>query len=156
VWLTYPTWKRRLNELQAEQIARAGVRATRGAVRDALTVFDENAALLQAPNALIDALRARDWHTAFLTQRDLWSEARLTLFGHALLEKLVQPRKAITAHVWVIPDSVDSAVLAQRQLTNERLAAKPFLPLPVLGVPHWWPGNEDAGFYADTAVFRRP
>ncbi|MFN7122209.1 MAG: DUF3025 domain-containing protein, partial [Hydrogenophaga sp.] len=33
---------------------------------------------------------------------------------------------------------------------------KPFTPLPVLGVPGWWPANEDAGFYADASVFRAP
>ncbi|HBZ06685.1 MAG TPA: DUF3025 domain-containing protein, partial [Massilia sp.] len=28
-----------------------------------------------------------------------------------------------------------------------------FTPLPVLGVPGWWP-EQDAAFYADTSVFR--
>jgi hypothetical protein len=36
----------------------------------------------------------------------------------------------------------------------ERLSAKPFLPLPVLGVPGWWPDNESPDFYEDVAVFR--
>ena len=154
VWLAMPAWKRRLNELQAAQIALSGVAATRGAVRDALTLFDENAALLQAPQALVDALRCRDWATLFVTRRALWADARLTLFGHALLEKLDSPRKAITAHVWVLSESADASL--PDLLTPERLAARPFLPLPVLGVPGWWPDNEDAGFYADAAVFRRP
>ena len=39
-------------------------------------------------------------------------------------------------------------------LTADRLAAKPFAPLPLLGVPGWWAGNEDAGFYDDAQVFR--
>lgn len=154
MWLTFPAWKRRLNELQARQIALGGVAGTRGAVRDALTLFDENAALLQAPPTLIDALQARDWHTLFVTRRALWAQARITLFGHALLEKLTRPRKAITAHVWVVPESADLS--SPRSLTLDRLAARPFLPMPVLGVPTWWPGNEATGFYADTAVFRRP
>ena len=34
------------------------------------------------------------------------------------------------------------------------LASKPFLPLPVLGIPEWWSENEDASFYTDTQVFR--
>ncbi|MDP3822609.1 MAG: DUF3025 domain-containing protein [Burkholderiales bacterium] len=157
VWLAFPAWKRRLNELQAGQITHAGVAGTRGAVRDALTLFDENAALLQAPPELIAALRARDWHTLFVTRREVWAQARITLFGHALLEKLNAPRKAITAHVWLLPEGVDLAsTQAVQQLTPERLADKPFLPLPVLGVPSWWPANEDAAFYADPAVFRRP
>jgi Protein of unknown function (DUF3025) len=154
VWLALPAWKRRLNELQAGQLAQRGVATTRGAVRDALTLFDENAALLQAPQALVDALRSRDWATLFVARRALWADARLTLFGHALLEKLNSPRKAITAHVWLLPESADVAL--PDLLTPERLAARPFLPLPVLGVPGWWPGNEDAAFYADTSVFRRP
>jgi hypothetical protein len=39
-------------------------------------------------------------------------------------------------------------------LTPQQLAAKPHLPLPVLGVPGWWPDNEQAGFYDDRSVFR--
>ena len=154
MWLVLPAWKRRLNELQAGQIAQRGVAASRGAVRDALTLFDENAALLQAPQGLIDALRSRDWVALFVAHRALWADARLTLFGHALLEKLTCPRKPITAHVWVLPVSAD--VSLPDLLTPERLAARAFLPLPVLGVPGWWPANEDAAFYADPSVFRRP
>ena len=91
---------------------------------------------------------------SFVTRRALWAEARLVLFGHALMEKLDSPRKSITAHVWVLPESADASL--PDLLTPERLAVRPFLPLPVLGVPGWWPGNGDAAFYADTAVFRRP
>ena len=29
-----------------------------------------------------------------------------------------------------------------------------FSPLPVLGVPGWWGGNEEEGFYENTAHFR--
>ncbi len=156
VWLCLPAWKRRLNELQAGQIASAGVGGSRGAVRDALTLFDENAALLQAPQDLVDALRARDWPALFVSRRALWAQARITLFGHALLEKLTQPRKAITAHVWLLPEGADLAsAQALRQLSAERLADKPFLPLPVLGVPTWWPANEDPAYYDDLQVFRR-
>jgi len=32
---------------------------------------------------------------------------------------------------------------------------RPFVPLPVLGVPGWWPANDDLAFYDDPAVFRR-
>ena len=154
VWLRFPALKRRLNQLQAKQIALAGIGATRGAVRDALTLFDENAALWQAPTVLVDALRQRDWQALFITHRHAWRDARLTLFGHALMEKLTQPRKAIAAHVWVVPEDEDAQVLLVETLTPERLAAKPHLPLPVLGVPGWWRENEADGFYDDASVFR--
>jgi len=158
-WVFFPQTKRRLNELQAAQIAADGVRPVRGPVRDAITVFDENAALLQAPDALWEALAARDWAQLFIAQRPLWAQARLTLFGHALLEKLVLPRKAITAHVYRVPLDVEPASLdawLAQDLQAPRLAAKPFVPLPVLGVPGWWPPNEAPVFYADAQVFRPP
>ena len=100
-WLQLPLAKRRLNELQAGEIARAGVGGVRGPVRDAITVFDENGALLDAPPAIWEALLARDWLRLFIDLRPLWAQARIVVFGHALLEKLAEPRKDITAHVWV-------------------------------------------------------
>ena len=160
VWLRFPRAKRRLNELQAGQIARAGIGATRGPLRDALTLFDENGALLDAPPALWEALRARDWQRLFVTRRALWREARLLLFGHALLEKLVAPRKAATAHVLLAPGAspslgLDDAAIAAA-LDPAWLATKPFVPLQVLGVPGWWAANQAPGFYDDPFVFRRP
>ena len=161
IWLRFPLTKRRLNQLQAEQIAQAGVGQSRGSVRDALTLFDENAALLQAPDAIWRALVAREWQRLFIDLRPLWPQARLVLFGHALLEKLVAPYKSITAHVYhePIPCALGAdlagwdAWLADRLNAGE-LASKPFTPLPVLGVPGWWPANEDPAFYADATVFR--
>lgn len=162
VWFAFPHAKRRLNTLQAGEIANAGVQATRGALRDAIAVFDENGALLQAPAELLQALARRDWQALFVAQRALWRDARLVLFGHALLEKLVRPRKAICAHVLPLApdarepahdaDALDAALAAR--LDRAVLIGKPFLPLPVLGVPGWWAPNDDPAFYDDAAVFR--
>ena len=163
-WLQFPQTKKRINQLQTEQIALLGSVAKRGPVRDALTVFDENAAFLFAPRELWQALVDKDWQRLFVTLRPLWTEAKLVLFGHALLEKLVNPRKAITAHVYVcnlIADFseenlsyIDAFIAAD--LTAEKLATKPFAPLPVLGVPGWCEANEEASFYSDESVFRKP
>ena len=160
VWLQFPHTKRRLNHLQAQAIAADGVQAVRGPLRDALTVFDENGAVLSAPPALWAALRARDWQALFVDLRPLWREARLVLFGHALLEKLVSPRKPMVAHVYQASAAINSIVgldawLAQAVQPGPS-AAKPFTPLPVLGVPGWWPANEVPGFYGDAQVFRPP
>ncbi|HQS33200.1 DUF3025 domain-containing protein [Polaromonas sp.] len=160
-WITFPQTKKKLNQLQAAEIAKAGVQPLRGPVRDALTVFDENAAFLIAPQPLWDALLARDWKMLFITLRPLWKDAQLVLFGHALLEKLVYPRKAITAHVYRAQSAMnsiaslgdlDASVAAG--LSAGGLAAKPFTPLPVLGVPGWWLENENFSFYEDSTVFR--
>jgi len=138
--------------MQAAEIARQGVSDRRGPIRDALTLFDENGAILCAPSTLIEALRCRNWSSLFVTHREAWHSAQLVIFGHALLEKLLQPRKAITAHVWPIDALTDGAIAAS--VTRERLATKTFLPMPVLGVPQWWNENSDPRFYNDATVFR--
>jgi hypothetical protein len=171
VWLTFPRIKLQLNALQAAQIALAGVGKSRGAARDGATIFDENAALLVvregfAGQALVDALRGHRWSEALFERRDAFGpDAQVWPFGHALMEKLVAPRKAITAHTRVV--LADDAFFAMPQdarrewidihvaaaLAAEGLSTACFTPLPVLGVPGWWEG-QDGTFYADTGVFR--
>ena len=171
VWLTFPRIKRQLNALQAAQIAVAGVGKSRGPARDGATIFDENSALLvvrddAAGHALVEALRAHRWSEALFERRGQFgASAQVWLFGHALMEKLVAPRKAITAHTRVVlADAIYFALTpaAQRawldevvaaQLAAEGLDTSCFTPLPVLGVPLWWEGQDEA-FYQDTSVFR--
>ena len=157
-WLTFPQTKKNLNRLQAEQLAIDGVQPTRGPVRDALTLFDENAAFFLAPQPLWDALIARDWQRLFIELRPMWQDAQLVLFGHALLEKLATPRKPITAHVYLARPATNSIAFLDAwiagDITAQKLASKPFVPLPVLGVPGWWGDNERLSFYEDILVFR--
>lgn len=159
VWYRFAQTKARLNALQAAAIAAQGVGAARGPLRDALTLFDENGAILLAPDALWQALRARQWTRLFVELRPLWADAQLVVLGHALLEKLARPRKPITAHVFCPPgggpfaDNSDLAIA--HALDAAHLARKPFTPLPVLGVPGWSLENEHFSFYDDPCVFRR-
>ena len=157
-WLQLPRTKLRLNALQAAEIERDGIGARRGPVRDAITVFDENGMLLQAPPPLWEALRARAWRRLFVDLRPLWRQARVLIVGHAMLEKLAAPRKDMTAHVWEADADLSSVEAADAWLAAQcgpdRLAAKPFAPLPVLGIPGWWAENENFSFYDDSVVFR--
>lgn len=171
VWQTFPLIKRALNTLQAAQIAQAGVGKSRGPARDAATIFDENAALLvvrdiQEGRSLVDDLRAHRWLAALYDQRGLFGrDVEVWLFGHALMEKLVAPRKAITAHTRVVFAGDDYFALARdarrawldremaASLAREDLTPAGFTPLQVLGIPGWWPG-QDPDFYLDTTVFR--
>lgn len=157
-WQAFPQAKRRLNQLQAAEIARAGVGGVRGPVRDAITLLDENGACLYAPEALWQALADRQWQRLFCDLRPLWQAAQLLVFGHALLEKLVHPYKSITAHVWRAAEPLTSLSVVDDHLAAvfdpAWLAHKPFVPLPVLGVPGWWPANEAPSFYDDATVFR--
>lgn len=175
VWLAYPRIKIRLNALHAAELENAiaaqdahtpNARAGRGRTRDAATIFDENAALMMTSDAaLITALRAHDWRELFLSRRDRFGAAcELRLFGHALMEKLVSPYKAITAHV--LPLVVDAGFFEMPERDRRKwiditiahqlepgLAMTDFTPLPVLGMPGWWQ-EQDEAFYADATVFR--
>lgn len=154
-WRKFPRAKSRLNALHAAHIREHGIAGERGPVRDAATLFDENGALLQAPEAIWEALQQRDWQRMFVDLRASWADAQLTVFGHALLEKLLSPRKALTAHVLAAPcPPGDADRWLENQLAAPRLAAKPFLPLPVMGIPGWDAGNADFSFYDDARVFR--
>ena len=171
VWLSFPRIKQQLNALQATQIALAGVGKSRGASRDGATIFDENAALLvvrdaPAGHALVLALRSHDWCAALCAQREAFGpDAQVWLFGHALMEKLVAPYKAITAHTRVVlvgdaffalGDDARRAFIDIRvaqELALDGLSTASFTALPVLGVPGWWDGQDEA-FYRDAAVFR--
>ncbi len=172
VWLTFPRIKVRLNAIQAAEIARNEAHGNntstkvRGGVRDAATIFDENAALLVLRDSeMLEAFRGHRWREVFLDRRGAYGrECEVWLFGHALMEKLVRPYKAITAHAWPVladdsffhlsyPEKIawlDEAV--SRQLAGN-LANSCFTPLPVLGVPGWWDG-QDGEFYGDLSVFR--
>ncbi len=160
VWLRFPAIKARLNALQAEAIARAGVGGTRGPLRDAATLFDENAVLLLTGDpALAEALRRFDWQALFVRGRaDFCRHARVIVFGHALLDKLRAPYKAVCGHAWVVcaadPLRADPEALLPGRLDAATLRSTGFAPLPVLGVPGWWPANEAPGFYDDATVFR--
>lgn len=169
VWLSFPKIKIRLNALQAAEIGKASANpqsGRRGTVRDAATIFDENAALLVVRDPeWIGELRAHRWRELFITHRAAFErDCEVWLFGHALMEKLVAPYKAITAHVWPVVAEMtffamsetdkrgwlDDAVSTQ---VAEGLSTSDFTPLPVLGVPGWWEG-QDENFYADATVFR--
>ena len=171
VWLTFPKIKVQLNALQAKHIERSGIGKSRGATRDAATLFDENAALLAVADTpegrtIVQALRTHQWHQLFVRERQQFkAHARVFLFGHALIEKLVRPYKAITAHTmvcWVESDfyglnEAEKCAQLDNQLAHQleqiELLPTMFSPLPVLGVPGWWP-DQTVDFYADEFVFR--
>lgn len=174
VWLAFPHVKSQLNALQSAEIITHGIQARRGGLRDAATLFDENAALIVVSDDalgedMLGALRDHDWQSLFMSNRQRFHQcADVWLFGHALMEKLASPYKSITAHAWVIRASSDYRCLSESErrgwvdgrvsgqllgLRSEGLRPSLFMPLPVLGIPDWWP-EQNAVFYADQAVFR--
>jgi len=166
-WLRFPRTKARLNALHAQVLN--GVQppaAGRGKLRDAATIFDENAALfVSTDKEVISRLRERRWHDLFVQGKDAFDrECEVWLFGHALLEKLERPFKQITAHAWLVeaPPAFIALPLEEKAAwidkavaggLHEGMTTAEFCPLPVAGIPGWW-ALQDAAFYADESVFR--
>lgn len=166
IWLNYPRIKRGLNALQASELERDGVQQVRGQVRDGATLFDENAVLFVSADAgAIDALRSHDWRALFIDRRAQYGKNWSVFpFGHALLEKLTAPFKAITAHAKVVQVGADFfSLLRDKQRgwldlhvaieISQGLCSGDFTPLPVLGTPGWADGQNEA-YYLDRSVFR--
>ncbi len=170
VWAVFPQAKRALNLRHAAgRLAGDGesVRAgTRGARRDAATVLDESGVIVACANEeLAVLLRGFQWRELFVTQRAaVVRDLRCMMFGHALAEKALAPYVGMTGHAVIL--SVPAAALAAPPaMLDEYLAAwladpemltapRDLHPLPVLGVPGWWPANADPAFYDNKDYFR--
>lgn len=183
IWLNFPQAKAVFNELHAKDILRHGIHNARTALRNALTVFDENGGIVvSSDKLLLEQLQAFKWQAALVTHRTNWLAQHRTIaffpFGHALLEKLLNPRKNITSHTLLIlveegwfaqsidsqKNQLDTAIaklfreLAMPDLADNavKLSSKSFQPLPVMGIPGYSADNVIPAFYQDEAVFRRP
>lgn len=169
MWISFPAIKVALNAIHIRELEHADARG-RSARRDAVTLLDECGVLL-----LVDgdewtaAHRAHDWDHLFVSQRAAWGKRIVPLtLGHGLYEQCLTPYVGLTGkalHVRVprswfdLPDHerrrhVDRH-LSYAILSDDRLlSTAELLPLPVLGVPDWWPDNEDAVFYTNRRYFR--
>jgi hypothetical protein len=171
VWCRLPRFKSAMNAVHYRHLHEAA-EGRRGRQRDALTLLDENGAVVLSPRReLLDRLARRDWQGAFQAARDAWTApVKVLICGHALLEKFLRPYKAVTAHVLLVhlpAEAIPPAGnflgrvdewLAARLLAG-RLVRRPreLSPLPLAGVPGWWTaGPQDAAFYDDRTVFRPP
>ena len=179
VWLSLPATKTALNRLHVEGLLVGiddvnEVQGSRGRQRDRATLLDESGVLwISDSRACDDALRERRWLDLFVAGRERLSRSvRPVVVGHGLLQKLLRPCKALTAHCLLLdarglvgggsePASIDLRSidqLAAVALACADLHQAPRLltPLPVMGLPGWHPDNVDPAFFYDTQVFRPP
>jgi hypothetical protein len=163
-WLAFPRAKATLNAAQCSALEqRQG--STRGPLSDAATLFDESGLLLLGRDGeLAELLATRCWREAFVSRWQAWRGVRAYAFGHALLEKLLAPWPGITAKCLFLqvdtlletgpPPAWLDAALAEAWRDGRVSRPADLFPLPVLGIPGWWPANADAAFYQDANVFR--
>ena len=162
-WCRFPKLKAAMN---ARHYAELGTEKSgrRGQVRDALTLLDESGVIVSgAEPGVLRALAEKDWHYAFVIHREKWQTGiRVTVCGHAILEKFLDPYKSVTAHALLLhtPRSMPVEDLDRRlarALLAKKLLKSPasLSPLPLMGIPGWWQaGKQDEAFYGDRDVFR--
>lgn len=170
VWMRFPRIKIAMNTLHFHAYAQQAD-GRRGSLRDALTLFDECGVIVFSRRPeLLDALAQRRWSEVF--QEDQFKkDIQLAISGHAMLEKYLSPYKSMTAKALLV--NVDSKHMAlpreklltylDKQIAEQLLAASTLTtpacltPLPLAGIPGWWPdAAQDDAFYADQQVFRPP
>lgn len=166
VWLAFPLTKAALNARHHAAIPSDAALSKRGAARDALTLLDESGILILSNDPLLlDHIRSFRWKALFCDERHrLEAALRCYVFGHGLFEKALKPYVGLTAHALLLDvaelpraadlDAVDAlaaAAVADPARFRETRALAPF---PVLGMPGWWPQNEDLAFYDNADYFR--
>jgi len=173
VWLQFPKIKSVINAQHVEEIAKNGLRhnqANRSRKRDALTLFDESGVIfVSSDEQVIKDLKNHHWETLFWKKRQQWWQSiSVYIVGHSLYEKALSPYVGMTAKA--LPLLVEESFFDQNitsktaELDNrianeikcEKLLELPssLCPLPVLGIPQWWPQNNDLSFYANKDYFR--
>lgn len=168
IWAGYPRLKSAMNAMHHTAMPGSTPQG-RGRLRDALTLFDECGVVFASSDRdLLEALAIRHWGKIFSH-----AEAAQSVFiiGHAMLEKLLQPYKSMTANALLveIPSELQALPRARirsaldTMLASELLAgslfesSKDLSPLPLMGLSGWWPGGaQDRRFYDDPDVFRQP
>lgn len=171
IWLRFPAAKIKLNQLQyqdALQQYKLGSKQ-RTNLQNILAQFDEcGVGVLCSDPELINYWQHHQWQKLFFDNAVRVSQSlRFIIFGHGLLEKSLQPYIGITGKAIVIVCEqaiMNSAPTKQYQyldgkLTeyfiklNESEEILNLLPLPILGVPGWYP-QQNIEFYNNREYFR--
>jgi hypothetical protein len=165
-WLAFPRTKARINALHAAEIPREREgreiprekQPRRGPLRDLLTIFDEGGAIVHCDDAsLVSLLESFQWRRLFWDNRSaVQAGMRLTVFGHAVLEKALEPWPGITCKAIVVPAAAepDSAAVAWLERLAPGASPRVLSALPIFGFPGWHAGTAQAQFYDDARYFR--
>jgi len=95
------------------------------------------------------------WKELFWQQRARVSRAmRITVFGHAAMEKAAEPWPGIACKALIVRPGADLDEAVQAWLGGLQPGASPrdLAPLPVFGYPGW--ADQDEAFYEDQRYFR--
>ena len=169
-WVKFPRIKAAINAVHNRELNKSlGVQ--RSKCRDALTLFDECGILIISSNEqLLGEIARHEWESVYCQQSAEWQES-ITVFvlGHGLLEKFLNPYKAITAQALLLQADVPAGVVSRAAtavLADHAVAAainagqlletsQSRSAVPLAGIPGWWPDEkQNVAFYDDLDVFR--
>jgi hypothetical protein len=169
VWLAFPRTKSAMNARHHAEIRTRRGAPVRGTARDVLTLFDEGGIVVAAADAgLADLLRNFRWKELFWQRRmEVERSMRFYVFGHAIYEKALAPHKGVTAKALIVPverDGLEAPVARQVEgldafaadyfrRPDSLASTRTLMPLPILGIPGWEPGNAQESYY-DASQFR--
>ena len=171
VWLSFPKIKAAINYWQYNLLKlRWPAQPNRTPLENKLTHLDENGVIVVSCNQpLIELLKAQRWQELFWQQRaTVQTQMQFFIIGHALYEKALNPYVGMTGSAVIFEQSEAffTLPLAQKLGEIDRLmgqclyeqewlaALTKLAPVPILGVPGWWPANEHYSFYENKSYFR--
>ncbi len=162
VWENFVKSKEMLNHLHYQFQKNRFPHKQRSAAENMLTLFDENGAIVIAKDAFfLDLIREHRWHELFwLRRNELKHNLKVIIFGHSIYEKALRPYMGLTAKCLMFVSNENSVFSADKlvadylHLHKNTLCPRVLTPLPILGLPGWWPGNIDESFYKNTDYFR--
>ena len=170
IWLALPLTKAALNRRHFAALtdARRQGRAERGALRDALTQFDECGVVVAGCTPeLWSGLCAHRWREVFVDRRaELLHSMRFIVFGHASHDALAAPfvglcGKALFLELdtaWLeLPEPAACSALDSRlaaRFDTGNFSPRDWQPLPLLGIPGATANNERPDYYDDRRQFR--
>jgi hypothetical protein len=168
VWAHFPKLRWALNSLHVDpSVAPVDPRNGRAPAQNAAATFDESGVLvISTSRELLEELRELRFKRVFWERREeLLATTLFWVVGHGTLESLLTPHPGLAAKGLLLcvpelpgPDGLAALrfevdALAARRVRDWRSALVVLDPVPLLGIPGYWP-NDFAEFYDDDAYFR--
>jgi len=167
IYILFPKVKQEINRLHYQDIVSSG-KIKRTKCRNALTLLDEcGVVIAYCDDKQKEALTEQFWHQAFVANRSQWGDNIAGfIIGHANYEKALAPYIGFTAKALFVKvepeffsrDKFDQYrqldTMVAQELETLMVDNRHLYPLPILGVPHWWPDNINPNFYDNVDYFR--
>ncbi|MEC7988161.1 MAG: DUF3025 domain-containing protein [Myxococcota bacterium] len=171
-WAAFPHSKQRLNLRMYHSILQRHEQGDthRSHVENIGTLIDENGIVIASScKTILELIRTFQWKELFWERRSVIAETcEPFLFGHALLEKCLNPYIGMTGHaiLWHVEECFFRQSIVERRLQVDQMLAsclenpnalrktRDLSPFPLLGYPGYYEAANRESFYDNTHYFR--